>query len=134
MTDQIIGAGGGGGSQRSAGGSQKVEKDNLDSRQVARIVDLVSEGEIEGPATPSRLGLTRGTVRYTDEMLKDIYFNNTPIVRAGADVSSGVSSTDRNFQTDTVTVRFGAEHGVQGPLSEVSDTVQEEFAVGTVVA
>ena len=133
MTDQIIGAGGGG-SQRSAGGSQKVEKDNLDSRQVARIVDLVSEGEIEGPATPSRLGLTRGTVRYADEMLKDVYFNNTPIVRAGADVSSGVSSTDRNFQTDTVTVRFGAEHGVQGPLSEVSDTVQEEFAVGTVVA
>jgi|TARA_Y100000033_G_scaffold10853_1_gene9979 predicted phage tail protein len=133
MTDQIIGAGGGG-SQRSAGGSQKVEKDNLDSRQVARIVDLVSEGEIEGPATPARLGLTRGTVRYADEMLKDVYFNNTPIVRAGADVSSGVSSTDRNFQTDTVTVRFGAEHGVQGPLSEVSDTVQEEFAVGTVVA
>ena len=135
MTDQIIGAGGGG-SQRSAGGSQKVEKDNLDSRQVARIVDLVSEGEIEGPATPSRLGLTRGTVRYANEMLKDVYFNNTPVVRAGADVSSGVLSTDRNFQTESLAVRFGAEHGVQGPFDEeeVSESVQEEVAVGTVVA
>ena len=132
MTDQIIGAGGSG-SQRSGGGSRKVEKDNLDSRQVARIVDLVSEGEIEGPATPSRLGLTRGTERYAREMYKDVYFNNTPIVQPNADVTSAISPAEQNFEDYEVSVRFGADHSVQDPLSEVSDTAQEEIAVGTIV-
>jgi len=132
---QIVGGGGGGGggSQQSAGGSASVAKDNLDSRQVARIIDLISEGEIDGLATPARLGLTRGTERYSREMLKDIYFNNTPIVRENADVSSGISSTDQNFQQYEVSLRFGAEHGVQGSLSEVSESVQDEVAVSTIV-
>ena len=130
MTDLIIGAGGG----RSAGGSQKVEKDNLDSRQTARIVDLISEGEIEGLATPARLGLTRGTERYSREMLKDVYFNNTPIVRENADVSTELQGADQNFQDYKVSLRFGADHGVQGSLKEVSESAQEEFVVGTTVA
>jgi len=130
MTNPIIGAGGG----RSAGGSQKIEKDNLDSRQTARIVDLISEGEIEGLATPARLGLTRGTERYSREMLKDVYFNNTPIVRENADVSTELQGIDQNFQDYEVSLRFGADHSVQGSLSEVSESAQEEFVVGTTVA
>ena len=46
----IIGAGGGGGS-KSVGGSSRSPKttpDSLDSRQYATVVDLISEGEIEG--------------------------------------------------------------------------------------
>ncbi len=129
MTDQIIGAGGG---QSSAGGSQKVQKDNLDSRQVARIVDLLSEGEIEGFATPSRLGLTRDSARYNREMLKDIFLNNTSIVRTGADVSSEISTTDQNFQQFEVSPRYGTQ--TQTALTEVSESVQQEVAVGTTVA
>ena len=130
MTDQIIGAGGG--SQRSAGGSQKVAKDNLDSRQVARIVDLLSEGEIEGFATPSRLGITdRNSTRYKDELKKDIYFQNTPLVRENADVTSGVSPSDENFQIEELSPRYGTQD--QSALDEISETVQEEYAVGVVV-
>jgi len=135
MTDQIIGAGGGGGGgggQSSAGGSQKVAKDNLDSRQVARIVDLLSEGEIEGFATPSRLGIARTNARYDRELLKDIFLNNTSIVRAGADVSTEVSESDKNFKQFDVSPRYGTAD--QTPLDEVSQTIQEEVAVGVVVA
>ena len=130
MTDQIIGAGGG--TQRSAGGSQKVAKDNLDSRQVARIVDLLSEGEIEGFATPSRLGITdRNSTRYKDELKKDIFFQNTPLVRENADVTSGVSPSDENFQIEELSPRYGTQD--QSALDEISETVQEEYAVGVVV-
>ena len=129
MTDQIIGAGGG---QSSAGGSQKAAKDNLDSRQVARIVDLLSEGEIEGFATPSRLGISRLNARYDRELLKDIFLNNTSIVRAGADVSTAISDSDKNFQQFDVSPRYGTVD--QAPLDEVSQTIQEEVAVGVVVA
>ena len=141
MTDQIIGAGGG---QSSAGGSQKAAKDNLDSRQVARIVDLLSEGEIEGFATPSRLGIARSNTtgqdptRYERELLKDIFLNNTSMVRSGADVSSALQDPDKNFQFKfddkerALTPRYGTVG--QSPLDEVSQTIQEEVAVGVVVA
>jgi predicted phage tail protein len=141
MTDQIIGAGGG---QSSAGGSQKAAKDNLDSRQVARIVDLLSEGEIEGFATPSRLGIARSRTigqdptRYERELLKDIFLNNTPMVRTNADVSTALQESDKNFQFNyndkerAVSPRYG-EGDDQDPLDEVSQTIQEEVAVGVVV-
>ena len=51
MTNKwIAGAGGGGGGKggRGGGGSADVAKDNLDSYQIARIIDLLCEGEIEG--------------------------------------------------------------------------------------
>ena len=141
MTDQIIGAGGG---QSSAGGSQKAAKDNLDSRQVARIVDLLSEGEIEGFATPSRLGIARSRTtgqdpaRYERELLKDIFLNNTPMVRTNADVSTALQESDKNFQFNyndkerAVSPRYG-EGDDQDPLDEVSQTIQEEVSVGVVV-
>lgn len=62
--DLIIGAGGGGG--KGGGGSQrtpKQKKDNLSSTQYAKVLDLLSEGEIQG--------LKNG--------LQSIYFNNTPL-------------------------------------------------------
>jgi predicted phage tail protein len=54
----IFGAGGGGKSG-AAGRKAKEAKDNLDSTSYAKIIELLSEGEIEGFATPSRLGLTQ---------------------------------------------------------------------------
>ena len=45
----IIGAGGGG--KGGGGGSSRTPKtapDSLDSRQYANVIDLISEGEIEG--------------------------------------------------------------------------------------
>ncbi len=45
----------------------------LNSSQVARIVDLLSEGEIEG--FPSASGLTPETPAYYLASLKDTFFN-----------------------------------------------------------
>jgi predicted phage tail protein len=54
----IFGAGGGGGKGGGGGRKATEAKDNLDSTSYAKIIELLSEGEIEGFATPSRLGLT----------------------------------------------------------------------------
>ena len=58
--------------------------DTLNSRQFATLLDLLSEGEIEGFATPSRAGLTRGTTAYQNASLKDVFLNNTQVLRSTA--------------------------------------------------
>ena len=64
MTDDlIIGAGGGGGKGGGSARKPKEKKDNLNSTQYAKVLDLISEGEIQG--------LKNG--------LQSIYLNNTPI-------------------------------------------------------
>ena len=67
-------------------------KTKLNSSQVARIVDLLSEGEIEG--FPSASGLTVGTDAYHLASLKDTFFNNTPVLGASATVTSSSTKND----------------------------------------
>ena len=47
--------------------------DTLHSKQFASFLDLVSEGEIEGFATASKEGLTKGTTAYNNAALKDVF-------------------------------------------------------------
>ena len=54
----IAGSGGGGGK----GGNNdppSIAEDNLHSKQFATLLDLISEGEIEGFSSPSKEGRTR---------------------------------------------------------------------------
>ena len=44
----IIGSGGGGKGGGGGGRTPHEDKDNLDSKQFAKVLDLISEGEIEG--------------------------------------------------------------------------------------
>lgn len=92
--DLIVGAGGGGGKGGGGGGSATEAKDNLESKAYARIIDLIGEGEIEGFATPAKANITRGTVEYDVEALKDIFFDNTPILNSAAVVRSVTYSQD----------------------------------------
>ena len=100
MTDKwIAGAGGGGGKGGGGGGgSADVAKDDLDSYQIARIIDLLCEGEIEG--FPSASGYTRGTETYNRAALKDVFFDNTQVLRQGADPANAQAS-DYNFDVTT---------------------------------
>ena len=82
------------------------EPDTLNSKQFATIQDLISEGEIEGFATPSKAGLTRGTETYNNAALKDVILDNTPVLTASASNTSPISS-DFNFQDVELTPRFG---------------------------
>ena len=65
--------------------------DTLNSKQFATIQDLLSEGEIEGFATPSKAGLTNSynsSADYLTSAQKDIFLNNTPILNENASNSN----------------------------------------------
>jgi predicted phage tail protein len=122
----IFGAGGGG--KGGSGGRQATEaKDNLDSTSYAKIIELLSEGEIEGFATPSRLGLTQGTTAYTNASLKDVFFNKTRLLREGAS-NTAPQEADFNFSNVTLVPRFGTQAQAYVPGF---DAVEEEVAVGS---
>jgi len=99
------------------------EPDSLHSRQFATFLDLVSEGEIEGFATASKEGRTKGTNAYNNAALKDVFLNNTPVLQASAD-STDPQSTDFNFQNVEFTPRFGTgdQTSIPGIESSVSTT------------
>ena len=84
------------------------DPDNLHSRQYATFLDLISEGEIEGFATASKEGRTKGTDAYNNAALKDVFLNDPPVIRASAD-STDIQDVDRNFQNVTFNPRFGTD-------------------------
>jgi len=102
---RIYGAGGGGGkggSSSRGGSTPDIDKDNLESTQYARVIDLISEGEIEG--------LVDGA--------KSVFFDNTPLQ---ADDGSF------NFKEVQYYTRNGTQDQEPIPLG---DTVEEEVPVG----
>jgi len=81
--------------------------DTLHSKQFATFLDLVSEGEIEGSASASKEGITDKTsTAYTNAYLKDVFLNDTPVLKSTAS-SSSPADTDFNFQNVTFNSRFG---------------------------
>ena len=107
------------------------EPDTLHSRQFATFLDLVSEGEIEGFATASKEGRTKGTTAYNNAALKDVFLNNTPVLRASAD-SASPQTTDYNFQDVKFTPRFGT--GSQTKISGIESSVSTTSVGVTVTA
>ena len=106
---RIIRGAGGGGNRPSPPPQPTRTPDTLHSRQFATLLDLISEGEIEGFATASKAGLTKGTTAYNNAALKDIFLNNTAILQSSASNTSPVS-TDFNFQDVSFTPRFGTSN------------------------
>ena len=96
------------------------EPDTLHSRQFATFLDLVSEGEIEGFATASKEERTKGTTAYNNAALKDVFLNDTPVLRANAD-STNPQTTDFNFQDVKFTPRFGT--GTQTKIAGIESSV-----------
>jgi predicted phage tail protein len=105
----IIGAGGGGGSGKGGGGGSSrtpsTAPDSLDSRQYANVIDLISEGEIEG--------LVDG--------FKSIFLNNTVLQNPDGSY---------NFQDVTIYTRNGTQNQTYIPLS---GGVEDEKPVGITV-
>ena len=118
MTDKII---------RGSGGppptppSPTRAPDTLNSRQFASIQDLLSEGEIEGFATPSKAGLTKGTTAYNNAAQKDIFLNDTPILNASASNTSPGAS-DFNFQNVSFAFKEGTANQAHIPGIESSES------------
>jgi predicted phage tail protein len=104
------GGGGGGGGKGGGGGGSSTRTpteaaDNLNSTQYASLIDLISEGEIEG--------LKDGH--------KSIFIDNTPLQNADGSY---------NFQNVTVHTRNGTQNQEFIPIST---EVEDEKAVGVIV-
>jgi len=127
MTKKII-RGSGGGSPPAPPQPTRTP-DTLHSRQFATFLDLVSEGEIEGYATASKEGRTKGTTAYNNAALKDVILNDTPVLKATADSTNPVA-TDFNFQDVSFNPRFGTSSQTKVEGIESSSSVT---AVGVTV-
>jgi predicted phage tail protein len=104
----IIGAGGGGMGKGGKGGSSRTPStapDSLDSRQYANVIDLISEGEIEGLA----------------DGFKSIYLNNTVLQNP---------DNSYNFQDVEIYTRNGTQNQTYIPLTS---GVEDEKPVGLTV-
>jgi len=113
MTDEnnIIGAGGGGGKGGGGvggAGGVSVPKDDLNSRQYARILELISEGEIEG--FPSARLYTKGTDAYNNAALQDIFFDNTSVVNSQAANPAAPTDAEYNFKDVKSYFRYGTQN------------------------
>ena len=103
--------------------------DTLHRRQFATFLDLISEGEIEGFASASKEGRTQGTTAYNNAALKDVFLNDTPVLKSTAD-STNPATTDFNFQDVTFNPRFGTSGQTKVEGIESSSSVT---AVGLTV-
>jgi predicted phage tail protein len=105
---RIYGAGGGGGGKGGGGGEQRTPteaSDNLNSTQYASVLDLISEGEIQG--------LKNG--------LQSVFLNNTPVQNANGSL---------NFQDVQVITRNGTQAQAYIPTA---DAIEDEKPVGVQV-
>jgi hypothetical protein len=106
MSDLVIGAGGGGG--KGGGGAARTpttQRDGLDSRQFAELIDLISEGEIAG----------------LKDGLKSIYLDNTPLQNPNGTY---------NFQNVTIYTRNGTQNQDAIPFAS---EIEDERSVGVIV-
>ena len=92
MTNNFIkGSGGGGGGGKGGGGGSRTPttaKDSLNNRSFANILDVISEGEIDGIHDPGG---------FTNSFHQSIFFNNTPLKNAdGTDNFNDVKIDVRN--------------------------------------
>jgi hypothetical protein len=106
MTELIAGAGGGGG--KGGGGAARTPttaRDSLDSRQYAELIDLISEGEIQG----------------LKDGFKSIFLDNTPLQNPDGTY---------NFQNVTVYTRNGTQNQDAIPFA---GEIEDERGVGVTV-
>ena len=121
---------------RGTGGPPRAQRqpqrapDTLHSRSFATIQDLISEGEIEGFATPSKAGLTQGSAAYQNASLKDVFLDDTPVLTANASNTSP-ADTDFNFQDVTFRSRFGTAN--QSFVSGIPASTSSPSGVNTTV-
>ncbi len=75
-----------------------LPKDALSSKQFSTIVEILSEGQIEGSATASKAGLTDKTsTAYLNSFLKDVFLNGTQVLQQAA-VAASPADSQFNFK------------------------------------
>ena len=87
----------------------ELPTDTLSSKQFNTLVEVVGEGEIEGSATASKAGLTKGTTAYNNAFKKDIFLNGTQLLLTSADNTSPAEG-EFNFKDVGFEPRFGTSN------------------------
>ena len=118
---QVIGAGGGGGKNGGGGGrTPKTDPDSLDSRSRASVLDVVSEGEVDGLKTPEPEFVNQ-IDGAANSWHQSIFFNNTPLQNRDGSY---------NFKDVTIHARSGrSDQSVMPGFEETSS----ETAIQTVI-
>ena len=75
-----------------------LPEDALSSKQSSTLIEILSEGQIEGSATASKAGLTdKTTNEYLNSFLKDVFLNGTQVLQQSANAASP-SESQFNFK------------------------------------
>lgn len=113
---RVHNGGGGGKSGGGGGGGKEIQEapESLRSNSLAKVIDLICEGEIEGPVDQN------GVVVTGDQLAKAIYVDGVPLM----DSSSGVL----NFQSVTIDYREGTQDQAHIPNFASTENTQ---SVGT---
>tara|TARA_B100000963_G_scaffold291498_1_gene261560 strand:+ start:4803 stop:8681 length:3879 start_codon:yes stop_codon:yes gene_type:complete len=126
MTKQIKGAGGFFGAQPKA---PYRAPDTLESKQFATVLDLLSEGEIEGFATPSKKGISKTASHYLTSALSDVFLDNTSVLNLNKEspeyLTDVQSTSNSNFNYSDVTFRARFGINPQTPLQNIENEGSE---------
>jgi len=77
----------------------EMKEGEIGSRQFVTLVDVIAEGEIAGFPSAIAAGHTQGTNDYNTTSLKDVFLNNTQVLKQSAPNTNPDPSTDFNFGT-----------------------------------
>ena len=115
-----------------------LPSDALSSKQFITIVDVISEGEIAGFATPHKKGIASTNSAYKTACKTDIFLNKTPILNVSSDLSDAEflakvqnpDETDFNFNNVGFDFRLGsASQTFIGGINNI----ESENPIGTAV-
>ncbi len=76
----------------------EMKEGEIGSRQFLTLVDVIAEGEIAGFPSAIAAGHTQGTNNYNTTSLKDVFLNNTQVLKQSAP-DTNPSDSDFNFGT-----------------------------------
>ena len=119
---------------RASSRTPQRAEDTLNSKEFATVQDLLSEGEIEGFATPSKRGITRNDANYNNACLTDIFLNDAAVLNIDENLSnsdfntklSNLEDSDFSFQDVTFIPRFGEDN--QKDVKNLENAVFEKIS------
>lgn len=76
----------------------EMKEGEIGSRQFVTLLDVIAEGEIAGFPSAIAAGHTQGTNAYNTTSLKDVFLNNTQVLKQSAS-NTNPADSDFNFGT-----------------------------------
>lgn len=113
-----------------------LPSDALSSKQFNTIVEIVSEGEIEGFATASKRGIASDNAAYKTAALTDVFLNKTPVLNVSTALTDAQflakvqAPTDADFNFKNVGFDFRLGTSSQTFIQGIKNT-ETEVSIGT---